>query len=54
MHWLDLYTGPVTWQIRDQAGLLSTIDLLTQVHHTATAVFLDGAEHAADPTTPDW
>lgn len=54
VHWLDLYTGPVTWQIRDQAGLLSTIELLTQVHHTATAVFLDAAEHSADPTTPDW
>jgi hypothetical protein len=54
VHWLDLYTGPVTWQIRDQAGLLSTIDLLTEVHRTATAVFPDGADHATDPTTPDW
>jgi hypothetical protein len=54
VHWLDLYTGPVTWQIRDQAGLLSTIELLTQVHHTAVAVFLDGTQHSADPTTPDW
>jgi hypothetical protein len=54
VHWVDLYTGPVTWQLRDQAGLLSTIELLTQVHHTATAVFLDGAEHGTDPTTPAW
>jgi hypothetical protein len=54
VHWLDLYTGPVTWQIRDQAGLISTIDLLTEVHRTATVVFRDGAEHSADPTTPDW
>lgn len=54
LHWLDLYTGPITWQIRDQAGLLSTIELLTQVHHTAAAIFLDGADHASDPTTPDW
>jgi hypothetical protein len=50
VHWLDLYTGPVTWQIRDRAGLISTIDLLTEVHRTATVVFPDGAEHA----THDW
>ncbi|MCP9276797.1 hypothetical protein [Mycolicibacterium arenosum] len=50
VHWLDLYTGPVTWQIRDQIGLKSTIALLTQVHRTAAAVFLDAAEHSADPT----
>jgi hypothetical protein len=54
VHWLDLYTGPVTWQIRDRAGLISTIDLLTEVHRTATVVFPDGAEHATDPTTHDW
>jgi hypothetical protein len=54
LHWLDLYTGPVTWQIRDQAGLLSTIALLTRAHRTATAVFLDGAQHSTDPTLPDW
>jgi hypothetical protein len=54
VHWVDLYTSPITWQIRDQAGLLSTIELLTRVHHTATAVFLDGAQHAADPTSPDY
>lgn len=54
VHWLDLYTGPITWQIRDQAGLTSTIGLLAEVHRTAVAVFLDADHHAADPTTPDW
>lgn len=54
VHWLDLYTGPVTWQLRDQTGLRSTIDLLTEVHRTATAVFLDAADHRTDPTIPDW
>ena len=41
-------------QIRDQLGLLSTTELLTHVHHTATAVFLDGEQHSADPTGPDY
>jgi hypothetical protein len=54
LHWVDLYTGPITWQIRDQAGLLSTLELLTRVHRTATAVFLDGDEYRADPTSPDY
>jgi hypothetical protein len=54
VHWLDLYTGPITWQIRDQAGLTSTIDLLTEVHRTAAVVFGDGAEYGDDPTNPAW
>lgn len=55
VHWLDLYTGPITWQLRDQAGLKSTVALLTEVHRTAAAVFLDAAEHSADPTVSlDW
>ena len=54
VHWVDLYTGPVTWQIRDQIGLRSTIELLTRVHQTATAVFLDGEDHSADPSDPDY
>jgi hypothetical protein len=43
---------PVTWQIRDQAGLLSTIDLLTEVHRTATAAFPDGADTPPTPPPP--
>jgi hypothetical protein len=52
--WIDLYTGRITWQIRDQLGLLSTIELLGRVHKTAIAVFRDGDEHAADPTRSDY
>jgi hypothetical protein len=52
--WIDLYTGPVTWQIRDQLGLLSTIELLGRVHKTAIAVFRDGDQYAADPTLRDY
>jgi hypothetical protein len=50
IHWVDLHTGPITWQIRDQAGLRSAIELLRHVHSTAVAVFLDGRAHAEDPT----
>ena len=54
VHWIDLYTGPLTWQIRDRAALLSMIDVLTRVHKTAIAVFADGAQYDADPTGPDY
>jgi hypothetical protein len=54
VHWIDLYTGPITWQIRDQVALLSTLRLLNRVHQTAIAVFLDGDQYAADPTSPDY
>jgi len=54
VHWIDLYTGPITWQIRDQAGLLSTLELLTRVHQTAIAVFPDGARYDTDPASPDY
>jgi hypothetical protein len=50
IHWVDLHTGPITWQIRDQAGLRSATELLAHVHTTAVAVFLDGPTHAEDPT----
>jgi hypothetical protein len=50
IHWVDLYCGPITFQIRDHAGLKSTMALLFQTHQTATAVFLDGPQHAEDPT----
>jgi hypothetical protein len=49
-HWVDVYCGPITFQIRDQLGLKSTLALLSRAHKTAIAVFLDGAEHAEDPT----
>ncbi|MBE1551887.1 hypothetical protein GGC64_005974 [Mycobacterium sp. OAS707] len=54
IHWVDLHCGPITFQIRDQRGLKSTLDLLTRVHQTAVAVFLDGPQHAADPTADDY
>lgn len=54
VHWVDLYCGPITFQIRDQLGLKSTLALLTRMHQTAVAVFLDGPDHAADPTADDY
>jgi hypothetical protein len=53
-HWVDLYCGPITFQIRDQLGLKSTLALLSSTHKTAVAVFLDGPQHAADPTAGDY
>jgi hypothetical protein len=50
IHWVDLHTGPITWQIRDQIGLRTATALLKHVHKTAVAVFLDGPAHAEDPT----
>jgi hypothetical protein len=47
-HWLDIYCGPVTFQIRDQLGLKSTTAILARTHKTAVAVFLDGPQHADD------
>jgi hypothetical protein len=44
IHWVDLHTGPITWQIRDHIGLRSAVALLKHVHKTAVAVFLE------DPT----
>ena len=54
VHWIDLHTGPITWQIRDRAALLSMIGVLSRVHKTAIAVFADGQLHDADPTGPDY
>ena len=54
VHWVDLHCGPITFQIRDQSGLRSTLELLTRTHHTAAAVFLDGPQHADDPTADDY
>jgi hypothetical protein len=54
IHWVDLYCGPITFQIRDQIGLKSTLALLSRTHRTATAVFLDGPEHTDDPTAENY
>lgn len=54
IHWVDLFTGPITWQIRDKVGLLSMIKLLRAVHKTAIAVFDDGELYNADPTQPNY
>ncbi|OBJ01003.1 hypothetical protein [Mycobacterium sp. 1465703.0] len=54
IHWVELYTGPLTWRIRDRAGLLSFIEILTRVHQTAITVFLDGEQYKADPTDPGY
>lgn len=54
VHWVDVYTGPVTWQLRDRTAILSMIDSLRRVHRTAIAVFADGERHKADPTAADY
>jgi hypothetical protein len=53
IHWVDLHTGPLTWQIRDQAGLNSVTEVLHRAYTSAIAVFPDGAEHQDDPTSGD-
>ncbi len=54
VHWVDVYTGPITWQLRDRTAILSMIDALRRVHETAIAVFADGEQHNADPTAADY
>jgi hypothetical protein len=54
VHWVDVYTGPITWQLRDRSAILSMIDLLHRVHQISIAVFVDGEEFKADPTRPDY
>ena len=54
LNWVDLYTGPLTWRIRDHAGLHSAIELLAKAHKTAIAVCPDGDRYSADPTTDDY
>ena len=53
-HWVDVYCGPITFQLRDQLGLKTTLALLSRTHTTAVAVFLDGPAHATDPTDQDY
>jgi len=50
VHWAEVCCGPITFQIRDQLGLMSTLALLGRTHKIAVAVFLDGPQHADDPT----
>lgn len=52
VHWIDLYTGPLTLRFRDQTALRSTTDIFTDVHHSAAAIFLDGPHQATPPATP--
>ena len=54
LHWVELYTGPITWQLRDRAAVLSMIDVFRQVHRVAIAVFADGEDYKADPTDADY
>jgi hypothetical protein len=54
IHWVDLHCGPITFQIRDQLGLKSSMELLSRAHKTAVAVFLDGPHHSDDPTRDDY
>jgi len=49
-----LASGPITFQLRDQLGLISTLALLSRTHKTAVAIFLDGPQHADDPTCDDY
>ena len=53
-HWVDVYCGPITFQLRDQLGLKTTLALLSRTHTTAVAVFLDGPAHATDPTAEQY
>jgi hypothetical protein len=54
LHWVDLYTGPLTWRIRDHAGLRSTLELLREAHRTAIAVCPDGDRYSADSAADDY
>jgi hypothetical protein len=54
VHWVDVYTGPITWQLRDRTAILSMIDSLKRVHEVGIAVFADGEQHKADPTATDY
>lgn len=54
LRWLDVHMGPVTFQVLDQAGCVSTVELLTTAHRTGVQVFLDGPDFDADPNHPDY
>jgi hypothetical protein len=46
--------GPVTWQILDQAGYRSALEILRRAHATAISEFSDGERFKADPTSDDY
>lgn len=54
LHWIDIHCGPCTWQILDQDGYHSAVDLLRRAHSTAVHVFTDGPRFSADPTLDDY
>lgn len=54
VQWVDVYTGPITWQLRDRSAIVSMIDALQRVHHVAIAVFADGEQYKADPAGADY
>ncbi|MDP7707452.1 hypothetical protein [Mycobacterium sp. TY815] len=54
LRWIDLHCGPCTWQILDQEGYASALELLRRAHRTAVHVFADGSTHSDDPTLDDY
>lgn len=54
LNWIDIHCGPCTWQILDQDGYHSAVDLLRRAHSTAVHVFTDGPRFSADPTLDDY
>lgn len=52
--WIDLYLGPVTWQLLDREGYMSALALLRRAHSTSIHVFADGKKFSADPTRDDY
>jgi hypothetical protein len=54
IRWIDIHMGPVTWQILDQEGYKSALDILRLAHKTAVHVFNDGRKFRADPTRDDY
>lgn len=54
IRWIDIHMGPVTWQILDQAGYRSALEILRRAHSTAISEFSDGEQFKADPTSDDY
>lgn len=54
VRWVEIYMGPVTFQILDRTAYHSTTNLLADVHRIAVAVCLDAPHYAADPTGDDY
>ena len=49
VHWVDVYTAAITWQVRDRQALSSLLAGFARLHTVAIATFLDGEQHSADP-----